>query len=156
MRSEVEMSRPTIRVVAAALFDSRGRVLIAQRPPGTHMAGLWEFPGGKIDRGETELEALRRELLEELGIALGEAERMLELSHDYPERRVELCMWRVTSYAGEPRTLDGQALKWVDVADLESEDLLEADRPIVEMLTQGRGGKGARRGKTGERRGGKG
>lgn len=124
----------TIRVVAGALFDAQGRVLIAQRPPGTHMAGRWEFPGGKINRGETELEALRRELLEELGVTLGEAERMLELSHDYPERRVELCMWRVTSYGGEPRTLDGQALKWVKPHDLEREDLLEADRPIVQAL----------------------
>ncbi len=129
------MGIATIRVVAGALFDSHGRVLIAQRPPGSHMAGRWEFPGGKINAGESELAALRRELLEELGVTLGAAERMLELSYNYPERRVELCMWRVTSYGGEPRTLDGQSLKWVDVALLEREDLLEADRPIVEALT---------------------
>lgn len=132
-------SIPTIRVVAGALFDAQGRVLIAQRPPGTHMAGRWEFPGGKINPGETEFEALRRELLEELGVTLGEAERMLELSHDYPERRVELCMWRVTSYRGKPRTLDGQALKWVKPPDLEREDLLEADRPIVAALMESGG-----------------
>jgi 8-oxo-dGTP diphosphatase len=101
------------------------------------MAGRWEFPGGKINAGETELEALRRELLEELGVKLERAERMLELSHDYPGRRVELCMWRVTVYSGEPRTLDGQALKWVEPAHLASEDLLEADRPIVQALQQG-------------------
>jgi 8-oxo-dGTP diphosphatase len=124
----------TIRVVAGALFDSQGRVLIAQRPAGKHMAGRWEFPGGKIDTGETELEALRRELLEELGVRLEAAERMLELSHDYPEPRVQLCMWRVTAYHGEPRTLDGQALKWVHPADLSNEDLLDADRPIVQAL----------------------
>ena len=128
---------PTIRVVAGALFDPRGRVLIAQRPAGKHMAGRWEFPGGKIDAGESELDALRRELLEELGVRLEGAERMLELSHDYPERRVQLCMWRVTAYSGNPRTLDGQALKWVDPADLEREDLLEADRPIVRALQAG-------------------
>src|SRR5262245_61173861 len=128
---------PTIRVVAGALFDAAGRVLIAQRPAGKHMAGRWEFPGGKIDAGESELEALRRELLEELGVRLEHAERMLELAHDYPGRRVELCMWRVTAYRGEPRTLDGQALKWVDPADLGSEDLLEADRPIVQALQRG-------------------
>jgi len=128
------MPIPTIRVVAAALFDSRGRVLIAQRPPGTHMAGRWEFPGGKIDAGESELEALRRELKEELGVALQDAERLLELSHEYPERRIELCMWHVTRYSGEPQSLDGQSLKWVDPAELEREDLLEADRPIVAAL----------------------
>ncbi|HJS21265.1 MAG TPA: 8-oxo-dGTP diphosphatase MutT [Steroidobacteraceae bacterium] len=129
---------PTIRVVAGALFDAQGRVLIAQRPVGKHMAGRWEFPGGKIQAGESELAALRRELNEELGVTLEDAERMLELSHDYPERRVQLCMWRVTAYRGEPRTLDGQALKWVDPADLASEDLLEADRPIVLALQESR------------------
>ena len=125
---------PTIRVVAGALFDAHGRVLIAQRPAGTHMAGRWEFPGGKLNAGESELEALRRELLEELGVRLERAERMLELAHDYPERRVELCMWRVTAYQGEPRTLVGQSLKWVAPSELGREDLLEADRPIVTAL----------------------
>lgn len=128
---------PTIRVVAGALFDPDGRVLIARRPVGKHMAGRWEFPGGKIDAGEGELDALRRELLEELGVRLEGAERMLELTHDYPERRVQLCMWRVTAYSGSPCTLDGQALKWVHPADLEREDLLEADRPIVRALQAG-------------------
>lgn len=98
------------------------------------MAGRWEFPGGKIDPGESELEALRRELNEELGVALHEAERLLELSHQYPERRIELSMWHVTRYSGEPQSLDGQALKWVDPAELEREDLLEADRPIAAAL----------------------
>ena len=124
----------TVHVVAGALFDAAGRVLIAQRPPGSNMAGRWEFPGGKVDPGESELQALRRELAEELGVTLTSAEPMLQLTHDYPERRVELSMWRVTSYEGEPRSLDGQALKWVRPADLAHEDLLEADRPIVAVL----------------------
>jgi 8-oxo-dGTP diphosphatase len=124
----------TIRVAAGALFDKQGRVLIAQRLPGTHMAGRWEFPGGKINAGETEYAALARELREELGVTLVAAERMLELTHDYPERRVELYMWRVTEYRGEPRGRDGQALKWVTPAALIEEDLLEADRPIVMAL----------------------
>ena len=125
---------PEIRVVAGALFDARGRVLIAQRPPGSHLAGRWEFPGGKIDVGETELQALGRELAEELGVKLLGAERMLELTHDYAERRVVLSMWTVTAYEGVPSSLDGQALRWVRPADLAGEDLLEADRPIVSAL----------------------
>jgi 8-oxo-dGTP diphosphatase len=120
--------------VAGALFDELGRVLIAQRPRGSHMAGRWEFPGGKIDAGETELEALGRELAEELGVKLLGAERMLELAHDYAERRVLLSMWTVIAYEGVPASLDGQALKWVKPADLADEDLLEADRPIVSAL----------------------
>jgi 8-oxo-dGTP diphosphatase len=124
----------TVRVVAGALFDATGHVLIAQRPPGSHMAGRWEFPGGKIDSGESELLALSRELTEELGVTLVSAEPMLQLTHEYPERRVELSMWHVTAYQGEPMSLDGQALKWVKPAELVNEDLLEADRPIVAAL----------------------
>jgi 8-oxo-dGTP diphosphatase len=76
-------ARPTIRVVAAALFDSRGQVLIAERPLGKHLAGRWEFPGGKIDAGESDEAALRRELREELGVAVGKARPLVSLSHDY-------------------------------------------------------------------------
>ena len=123
-------------MVAGGLFDATGRVLIAQRPPSSHMAGRWEFPGGKIDHGESELQALRRELTEELGIKLIAAEPMLQLTHEYPERRVELSMWLVTAYEGEPMSLDGQALKWVKPAHLTHEDLLEADRPIVAALVE--------------------
>lgn len=126
--------KPTIRVVAAALYDERGRVLIAQRPAGKSMAGRWEFPGGKIDAGESEHAALVRELREELGVEVRSAERMLELSHEYADRHVELCMWHVTAYDGVPHPHDGQSLKWVSPARLADEDLLEADRPIVERL----------------------
>lgn len=124
-----------IRVVAGALFDPSGRVLIAQRPVGKHMAGRWEFPGGKVDADETEYQALARELREELGVEVSHAERMLELTHDYPERRVELYFWKVTAYTGEPRSLDGQALKWVMPDRLKDEDILEADRPIIDALS---------------------
>jgi len=123
-----------IRVVAAALYDSDGRVLIAQRPPGKHMAGRWEFPGGKIDDGESEQAALSRELSEELGITVGLAHPLLTIRHDYVDRSVELVMWIVEDYVGEPRSLDGQQLKWVPPARLLEEDVLEADRPFIEAL----------------------
>jgi 8-oxo-dGTP diphosphatase len=125
-----------VRVVAGGLFDTTGRVLIAQRPPGSHMAGRWEFPGGKIDNGESELQALHRELAEEIGVKLIAAEPMLRLTHEYPQRRIELSMWLVTAYEGEPMSLDGQALKWVKPSLLPHEDLLEADRPIVAALVE--------------------
>jgi 8-oxo-dGTP diphosphatase len=123
-------------VVAAAIFDSSGRVLIAERPAGKHMAGRWEFPGGKVAPGESEAQALARELAEELGIELIEARSVMRLRHRYPDREVELSMWRVERYRGEPRSLDGQRLKWVEHERLAEEDILEADRPFVAALVQ--------------------
>ncbi len=126
--------RPTIRVVAAALYDSEGRVLIAERPPGKHLAGRWEFPGGKIDAGETDEAALTRELTEELGIAMRRAHPLASLCHDYDDRRIEISLWVVEEFSGEPKGLDGQLLKWVSPATLHQEDMLKADVPFIAAL----------------------
>jgi 8-oxo-dGTP diphosphatase len=126
----------TLRVVAAALYDTRGHVLIAQRPLGKHMAGRWEFPGGKLADGESERAALGRELREELGVEVTAARPFMRLAHSYPDRRVELSLWIVEAYTGSPQPLDGQGLKWVARADLKAQDVLEADRPFVEALTE--------------------
>ena len=123
-----------IHVVAGALFDASGRVLIAQRPPGKHMAGGWEFPGGKVEQGEEPFAALKRELHEELGIDVHEADRLIAYEHQYPHRRVLLDLWVVTRYSGEPQPLDAPALQWVAVDELESAGLLEADRPMIGAL----------------------
>jgi 8-oxo-dGTP diphosphatase len=120
--------------VAAVLRDRAGRVLIAQRPTGRHMAGRWEFPGGKVAAGEGEREALARELREELGIELLAATPFMRGRHAYLDRTVELSLWRVEGFAGTPQPLDGQQLKWVAPACLTNEDLLEADRPFVAAL----------------------
>jgi 8-oxo-dGTP diphosphatase len=126
---------PAVHVVAAVLRDAAGRVLIAQRPPGKHMAGYWEFPGGKILAGESGEQALTRELAEELGVALRRCHPLLQLRHDYPDRVVQLDVFVVDEYGGEPSGLEAQALKWVAVAELAEQALLPADRPIVEALT---------------------
>jgi len=128
--------RRAVLVVAAALVDGAGRVLIAERPAGRHMAGHWEFPGGKVAADESEEAALGRELREELGIEVLEAHPMMRLRHRYPDRDVELSMWVVPNYRGEPQPLDGQRLKWVARAQLAGEDILEADRPFVAALVQ--------------------
>jgi len=125
---------PSIRVVAAALFDAEQRVLIAERPAGRHMQGRWEFPGGKVAAGESDAAALARELKEELGIELLAGRFLLALKHRYADRHVELSLWIVERYQGEPRGLDGQRLKWVPPAALGAEDILEADRPFIEAL----------------------
>jgi 8-oxo-dGTP diphosphatase len=125
-----------VLVVAAALFDHAGRVLIAQRPAGKALAGRWEFPGGKVDAGESEQCALRRELREELGIEVLAARPFMRLAHAYEDRDVELSLWIVERFAGEPRSLDAQRLKWVSPAALAAEDILEADQPFITALRE--------------------
>jgi 8-oxo-dGTP diphosphatase len=128
------LSKVRLRVVAAALFDAEGRVLIAERPAGKHMAGWWEFPGGKVASDESDVQALVRELREELGVDARPDVEIMTLTHDYPDRVVDLVLWRATVQNGVPRGLDGQQLKWVDCESLGAERLLPADRPFIAAL----------------------
>jgi 8-oxo-dGTP diphosphatase len=123
-----------IRVVVGLLEDTQGNILIGQRRAGTHMAGRWEFPGGKRQPGESALTALRRELREELAVEIGAANRLIVLDHEYDDRHVELDTWLVTSYEGQPRGCEGQQLRWVAPGRLADADLLEADTPIIDAL----------------------
>ena len=123
-----------VHVLVGLIADERGRWLVNQRRAGTHMAGLWEFPGGKSQPGEAPFAALRRELDEELGIDVHAAEAWFELVHDYPDKHVRLDIWRVGRYAGEVKAREGQRLRWVTVDELEALPLLPADWPIVERL----------------------
>ena len=125
---------PLVRVVAAAMFDREGRVLIAERPAGKHLAGRWEFPGGKVAPGESDAQALERELEEELGVQMQAGSALMELTHEYADRHVQLCLWVVEAFRGEPHGLDGQRLKWVRTDRLAAEDILEADQPFIELL----------------------
>ncbi|MGC4029886.1 MAG: 8-oxo-dGTP diphosphatase MutT [Steroidobacteraceae bacterium] len=122
------------RVVAAALIDRQARVLITQRPDGKWQAGRWEFPGGKVEPGEEEEAALRRELQEELGVRVDAARRLAEVTHDYGDRQVLLALWLVQRHEGEARGLEGQALRWVGFRELAAADLLEADAPLLPVL----------------------
>lgn len=125
---------PRLRVVAAVIEDGHGRVLIGQRPPGKHMAGLWEFPGGKRKAREGREAALARELEEELGVTVRAARPLIRYVHDYPGRSVELDVWRVERYEGRPGPLEGQALDWVAPGELAGHGLLPADTPIIRAL----------------------
>ncbi|MCX7035859.1 MAG: 8-oxo-dGTP diphosphatase MutT [Proteobacteria bacterium] len=129
------MSNPTVlQVVAAVLVDRQGRVLVAQRPPGKWAASRWEFPGGKVEPGEDEAAAVVRELHEELGVRVDAQQRLAEVCHDYPDRRVAIGLWLVLRHEGEPQGLDGQALRWVTLEELADIDLLEADLPMLPVL----------------------
>lgn len=127
-------TRRTVHVVAAAVIDAANRVLIAQRPPGKHLAGGWEFPGGKLEPGEERRAGLARELNEELGIRIGSPRPLIRIRHAYPSREILLDMWVVRSFSGEPRGLDGQALRWCSQDELPAADLLPADKPIIAAL----------------------
>jgi 8-oxo-dGTP diphosphatase len=126
--------RRVVEVVVGLIGDATGRWLVNCRPAGTPMAGSWEFPGGKRQPAETPLAALKRELDEELGIEVLEAEPALDLVHDYADKRVRLDVWHVRRYAGEVTAREGQPLRWVTVAECRQLAMLEADWPIVERL----------------------
>jgi len=115
--------------------DLKRRVLIAQRPPGKHLAGRWEFPGGKLEAGEERRAGLTRELREELGITISAPLRpLIRVRHRYDYGEVLIDMWVVRQYSGEPRGLEGQALRWCTSDELESVELLPADGPTVAAL----------------------
>jgi len=120
-----------IHVAVGVIRNPRGEILIAQRLAGTHLAGLWEFPGGKLEPGETPRSGLIRELQEELGIAVTAAMPLLRIRHDYPERRVLLDVWEVTAFAGRPEGRQGQPLQWVAAEALSGIRFPAANRPIA-------------------------
>ena len=126
---------PTIEVAAGVLRDADGRVLVAQRALNAHQGGLWEFPGGKREPGESRRRALERELAEELGIQVTRARPLMRLAHDYGDRRVVLDTWLVEGWRGEPHGREGQSLRWVTQAELARLPMPAADRPILQALS---------------------
>lgn len=120
-----------VQVAAAVIAGADGRVLISRRPDHVHQGGLWEFPGGKVEAGESVPQALARELDEELGIRPTASRPQLRIHHDYGDKRVLLDVWRVTAWQGTPHGREGQPLAWVLPADLPGYRFPAANRPIV-------------------------
>lgn len=125
-----------MHVMAGVLCDAHGRVLLAQRPPGKHLEGLWEFPGGKLEPGESPPQALVRDLREELDVRIEprDGAPLIRIPWRYGERGLLLDAWRFTYWQGAPRSLEGQALQWQHPADVDLAQLTPADRPILQAL----------------------
>jgi 8-oxo-dGTP diphosphatase len=126
--------RAIVRVAAAILHRSDGKVLLAQRLPGTPYPGFWEFPGGKLEPGESAHDALLRELEEELGIVVTRAAPWLTQRYDYPHAHVELEFFRVFEWRGEPHGRDGQAIAWQQPAAIAVTPLLPANASVLRAL----------------------
>lgn len=126
----------SVLVSAVALIDSDGRVLLAQRPKGKAMAGLWEFPGGKVEPGETPEAALIRELQEELGIDTWASclAPLTFASHSYPDFHLLMPLFACRKWQGQPVAREGQVLKWVRPRDLRDYPMPAADIPLIPVL----------------------
>ena len=120
--------------VAAGLITRDGRYLIARRRAGTHLGGLWEFPGGKREQGETLEECLHRELREELGVDVTGPLHFRMIRHEYPGKTVELHFFHCSISRGEARALDCEEIRWVMPDELAGYEFPPADRPLLELL----------------------
>ncbi len=126
------MSTPPVEVVAAVI-EHDDAFLLTLRPDGTHLGGHWEFPGGKVHASETHVEALRRELHEELDIVAEVGELVHQVTHAYPEKTVALHFYRC-GFAGDPKPMLGQGMRWVPRHELASLPLPAADRDLIVQL----------------------
>ncbi len=129
-------ANPVVLVAAVALIDADGRVLLARRPPGKSMAGLWEFPGGKVQDAETPEAALIREMIEELGITLTESclAPFTFASHRYPDFHLLMPLYLARRWTGTVTAREGQELAWVRPLRLADYDMPPADKPLIAML----------------------
>jgi 8-oxo-dGTP diphosphatase len=120
--------------VVAAIIERDNSFLVTLRPQGTHLAGHWEFPGGKVHHSETHVEALRREVFEELDCVVTVGDLVHEVTHAYPDKSVRLFFYQC-GVAGEPKPMMGQEMRWVPRAELASLPFPEADRDLIRLLS---------------------
>ena len=123
-----------VHVAVGVISDGADGILIAQRAASAHQGGLWEFPGGKVEAGESVRDALRRELHEELAIDVTACEPLLAIEHDYSDKAVLLDVWWVSAFSGAPHGREGQPLRWVPAAQLHAVAFPDANVPIIQAI----------------------
>ena len=128
------MTAKFIHVAAAAIEDDQGRILVTRRHAQAHQGGLWEFPGGKLEVGETAAQALERELQEELGITPIRPQPLITVRHHYSDCAVRLDVFRVKAFSGTPQGMEGQPMQWLLPDGMQADDFPAADRPILNAL----------------------
>ena len=124
-----------LRVVVGIATDDEARMLVDQRPHDKDYGGQWEFPGGKIESGESAFDALVREWHEEMGVIVTEARHLFAFGHRRQVRRIELDVWAVTSFVGHPRGREGQAIRWADPAALQALNFLDGNQELLRRLS---------------------
>ncbi len=123
-----------VHVAVGVILNSAGQIFIAKRADHLHQGGLWEFPGGKVDAGETVQQALSRELREELAIAVTSCSALMEIRHDYGDKSVLLDVWIVDAFEGEAIGNEGQETAWVDVSELRAYEFPQANEAIIAAI----------------------
>ncbi|MFA6292733.1 MAG: (deoxy)nucleoside triphosphate pyrophosphohydrolase [Victivallales bacterium] len=133
------MNNPTLIHVCAAVIRRNGNILLCSRPDGKHLEGMWEFPGGKVDAGETDDECLRREIKEELSLDVFVLDQIYRISHKYPDKEVDIRFYRTFASDANQKivAMDNQQYKWVEVPDFKRLEIIPADWPFCEFLSKG-------------------
>ena len=135
MDQSIQTELPIVPVAAGLIFRD-GLLLLARRPEGTHLAGLWEFPGGKLEPGESFEQALHRELMEELGVSVKVGQCLFEITHEYPARKFHLRFFQCSLEYGNPQPLGCAELAWVKRAALTSYEFPQADAALIKILSE--------------------
>ena len=128
------MSQKQIHVAVGVIVNAQQQVLIAKRPQHAHQGGLWEFPGGKVEANESVFEALTREIKEEVGIDIQQAQALMMIEHDYGDKKVVLDVYLSTDFAGEANGLEGQEIAWVAKHELKNYAFPAANSAIIEKF----------------------
>ena len=124
----------TLHVAVAIIYNAKSQVLIAKRRAGKHLAGFWEFPGGKLNLNESVFSALVREIFEEVNVKVTAAEPLIKISHQYPEKNVLLDVWEVEEFQGAAIGKEGQEIKWAAIKDLANYQFPSANQAIINVL----------------------